>query len=129
MSKRFFNILVIALLALTLMGAPAFAFSPDCGMDCCRPPDRAGAAFFEAPSCCNLDGVTCGFEAGRFEALLDEALCCPNSGNLPSDGIDILSFADSYLAHTRLRTHPPTFNLLGSQPTIPVYLSNAAILC
>ena len=129
MSKKFFHILIVVLLVLNLTGIPAFSFTADCGMDCCRPAHRAGTVSFEAASCCNMDGVTCGFEAGQWEELFDTAVCSSNSVNSTTDGIDILSFTVSYLVHSHLRTYPPTFVLTGSPPTVPVFLANSAILC
>ena len=63
MIRKIFHILVIAVLALNLMGAWAFASILDCGMECCKPGELAstGVDYYDAPSCCDYDGVQCGF--------------------------------------------------------------------
>jgi hypothetical protein len=70
MIRRVLHILVIAVLALNLMGAWAFASALDCGMACCEPGDWAGTTSFEASSCCQMNDVTCGFETGKYEEPL-----------------------------------------------------------
>ena len=129
MTKRIFHIAFIALLALNLSGAGSFAYSPDCGMECCEPADWEGTVSFEAPTCCDMDDVTCGFEAVPLEDLFEEAICCHNGGNLKTFGQDSLSLAVSYYALTHAPTHPLTLASIGSPATAPIFLSNAAILC
>ena len=132
MIRRTFHILVIAVLALNLMGAWAFASILDCGMECCKPGEWAasGVASYEAPSCCDYDGVQCGFEAGQVDELFDEAVCCFNSAASNQLTAVAITSADGAYALTDLRTHGRTLYDLHPPPLeTPLYLSNATFLC
>jgi hypothetical protein len=132
MIRRTFHILVIAVLALNLMGAWALASITDCGMECCKPSELAGTGvdYYDAPSCCDYDGVQCGFEAGQVDELFDEAVCCFNSATSNQlSAVAITSSGDAY-ALTEPRTYGRTLYDLTPPPLeTPLYLSNAAFLC
>ncbi|MDF1536790.1 MAG: hypothetical protein P1S46_09900 [bacterium] len=132
MYRKSLHILVIAVLALNLMGAWAFASITDCGMDCCMPGEWAagGTASYEAPSCCDISGVTCGFEAGAADELFDEAICCFNSaGSHQLSAVTVASTEDAFV-DTDLRTHARTLHVAQPPPPeAPLYLSNATFLC
>jgi hypothetical protein len=129
MSKRSFHILVIAVLALNLSGAAALTYAADCGMECCKPADWAGTISFEAPSCCEMDGVTCGFETGRFEDLFATVITRFNTTGSANHLSNNFSVVVSSYAPAYSRTHAPAFNSSGSPPTASIFLSNAVILC
>jgi hypothetical protein len=128
MMKKTFHILVIAILALNLMGAWAFASAFDCGMACCEPGDWAGTTSFEAPSCCAIVGVTCGFEAGQYEELFDEAICC-YAGSARQDQGPADLVADKVNTDTPTPRYTVTVLSTGPPHSTPVYLSNAVFLC
>ena len=129
MIRRTLHILVIAILALNLMGAWAFASAFDCGMECCQQGDWAGTTSFEARSCCGLDDVTCGFETGQYQELFETAICCFNTTSSVDDTSYELLTSDTPNAHTHTRTH--AYTLLKEHPpqSTPLYLSNASFLC
>ena len=129
MLKKTFHILVIAILALNLMGAWAFASAFDCGMECCQQGDWAGTTSFEAPSCCGLDDVTCGFETGQYQELFETAICCHNRTSSVDDTSYEALTSDAPTAHTHTRTY--AYTLLKEHPPqdTPLYLSNASFLC
>ena len=131
MIRRTLHILVIAILALNLMGAWAFAAAFDCGMACCEPSEtaQAGIPTFEAPSCCAMDDVTCDFETGQYEELFDTAICCYNSASSNDDTSYELVTADALHAPTQLRTYAHTLLKEPPPQTTPLYLSNASFLC
>ena len=128
MIKKTFHILIISVLALNLMGAWAFASSLDCGMECCQPGDWAGTTSFEAPSCCQMSDVTCGFETGQYKELFDTAICC-FTGSASQDQ----SSSDIVAVEVNTDTPTPRYSVTAfSVPppqTTPVYLSNATLLC
>jgi hypothetical protein len=128
--RRTFHILVIAVLALNLMGAWAFASLTDCGMECCKPGEWAasGVASYEAPSCCDYDGVTCGFEAGAVDELFDEAICCFTGAQKVSSGFVLVSSASIFSPSPTLPVAPSARSAPPPLET-PLYLSNAAFLC
>ena len=128
MLKRTFHILVIAVLALNLMGAWAFASAFDCGMECCKPGEWAGTTSYEAPSCCQVDDVTCGFETGRYEEIFDTAICCFNSADSHKLTADSLVASVAH-APTHPRSHAYTLLNDPSPQSTPLYLSNASFLC
>jgi hypothetical protein len=127
MVKRIFYIVFITLLALNLSGATSFAYSSDCGMKCCQPSGWAGTVSFIAPTCCDMDGVTCGFETDRFEELFDAVLARINSTNSTNQlSNNPFTVANLYTpAHSC--TYSITPNPTESPPSTPVYLSNSAI--
>jgi len=129
MLKKTLHILVIAILALNLMGALAFASAFDCGMECCKPGDWAGTTSYEAPSCCQMSDVTCGFEAGQYEELLDTAICCYNSTSSADNASYELLTSGALDIPTHVRTYAHTFPEVISPNSTPVYLSNASFLC
>lgn len=129
MLKRIFHILIIAILALNLMGAWAFASAIDCGMACCKPGDWAGTTSYEAPSCCQMSDLTCGFETGQYEELFDTAICCYNSTSSIDDPSNVLLTAAALYAPTHPRTHSRTFLEEHPPQSKPVYLSNVSLLC
>jgi len=129
MIKKTFHILVIAILALNLMGALAFASALDCGMECCNTGDWAGTPSYEAASCCDLNNVTCSFETGQYQELFDNAICCFNSAdNDQSTANELIS-----VATIDTLTHSPnyayTFQKTTPSQGTPIYLSNAVFLC
>lgn len=130
MIRKTLHILVIAILALNLMGAWAFASALDCGMGCCEQSETAqsGIATFEAPSCCAFDGVTCGFETGQYEELFDTAICC-HTGSAHQDQASADLVADK--VDTDTPTHRYSVTALSTAPPqdTPIYLSNASLLC
>ena len=131
MIRKALHILVIAILALNLMGAWAFASALDCGMGCCEQSEtaRSGIPTFEAPSCCAFDGVTCGFETGQYEELFDEAICCYNSASANDDVSYEFLTAGALNPPTHPRTHASAFLEAPPPQTTPIYLSNAVFLC
>ena len=131
MTRKIFHILVITILALNLMGAWAFASILDCSMGCCEPSEtaQAGIPTYEAPSCCDIAGVTCGFEAGAVDELFDEALCCFNSAYSKQMTAVTIQAADSINGITELRTHGHTLRSAPPPLETPLYLSNATFLC
>jgi hypothetical protein len=128
MIKKSFHILVIAILALNLMGAWAFASAFDCGMECCKPGDWAGTISYEAPSCCQMTDVTCGFEAGQYEELFDTAICCHSGLQKIGEEWD-LNASWSIFSPSPALPLPPSEGSTGPPQSTPVYLSNAAFLC
>ena len=128
MIKKIIHILVIFILALNLTGALAFAAVLDCGMECCKPGDWAGTTSFEAPSCCQMDDVTCGFEAGRYEEILDTAICCFTGVQKLSSGWEVAVSSGLFSLSPTLRFPPSEVSTPPLQPT-PLYLSNASFLC
>ncbi len=114
---------------MNLMGAWAFASTADCGMECCKPGAWEGTTSFEAPSCCQMDDLTCGFEAGKYEELFDEALCCFHkvAGSQLTEGALVAAAVDG--APVYPRTHFPALPSTGPPGEIPLYLSNATFLC
>jgi len=128
MYKRVFHILIIAVLALNLMGAWAFASAFDCGMECCKPGEWAGTISIEASSCCQMSDVTCGYETGQYEDLFDEAICCHSSVNKVSGEWD-LNISSSLLSPSPTLRFPPSERFTASPQTTPIYLSNATLLC
>jgi len=129
MLKKTFNILVIVILALNLMGALAFASAFDCGMACCEPGDWAGTTSFEASSCCQMNDVTCGFETGQYQELFDTAICCYNSTSSADNASYELLTSGALDTPTHIRTYTRTFLEVISPKSTPVYLSNASFLC
>ena len=129
MIKKVLHILVISILALNLMGAWAFAAAFDCGMECCKPGDWAGTTSYEAPSCCQMTDVTCGFETGQYQELFDTVVCCFNTTSSVDDNSYELLTSDALYAHTYKRTY--AYTLLKENPPqeTPLYLSNASFLC
>ncbi len=130
MIRKALHILVIAILALNLMGAWAFASALDCGMGCCEQSEtaRSGIPTFEAPSCCAVDGVTCGFETGQYEELFDTAICCFTGVDKVSAEWD-LNVASSLISPSPTLRFPPSEVSAVPTPSTPVYLSNAVFLC
>ena len=131
MIRKGFHILVIAVLALNLMGAWAFASILDCGMECCKPNELAstGVDYYDAPSCCDYDGVQCGFEAGQVAELFDEAVCCFSSADSKQLTAVSLTITGEVNSPTDVRTHARTFYDTGPPLETPLYLSNATFLC
>jgi hypothetical protein len=129
MLKKTFHILVIAILALNLMGAWAFASALDCGMECCKPGDWAGTASFETPSCCQMSDVTCGFETGKYEELFDTAICCFTGSADKSQAFTALTSAIGSNPDTPTPRYAVTTFSVPLPQAIPVYLSNASFLC
>jgi hypothetical protein len=131
MIRKTFHILIIAILALNLMGAWAFASLLDCGMGCCESSETAqsGIPTFEAPSCCAVDGVTCGFETGQYEELFDKAICCYNSTSSTDDSSYELLTAVALNTPTNSPTYTHTFHSNGPPQSTSIYLSNAVFLC
>jgi len=128
MMRKVFHILVIAILALNLMGAWAFASALDCGMACCEPGDWAGTTSFEASSCCQLSDVTCGFETGQYQELFDTAICC-FTGSADQDQASADLIADKVNTDTPTPRYTVTVLSTGPPQSTPVYLSNASFLC
>ena len=118
MIRKTFHILVITILALNLMGAWVFASILDCSMGCCEPSEtaQAGIPTYEAPSCCDIEGVTCGFETGAVDELFDEALCCFNSAYSKQMTAVTIPAADSMNGITELRTHGRTVDRFQKPP-------------
>jgi hypothetical protein len=128
MIRRTLHILVIAVLALNLMGAWAFASALDCGMECCQPGDWAGTTSFEASSCCQMNDVTCGFETGQYQELFDTAICC-FTGSAHQDLASADLVADKVDSDTPTLRYTVTALSTASPQSTPVYLSNAVFLC
>ena len=130
MIRKALHILVIAILALNLMGAWAFASALDCGMGCCEQSETAqsGIPTFEAPSCCAFDGVTCGFETGQYQELFDTAICCFTGVDKVSAEWD-LNVASNFSSHSPTLRFSPSERSTGPPQTTPIYLSNAIFLC
>jgi hypothetical protein len=128
MIKRVLHILVIAILALNLMGAWAFASALDCGMACCEPGDWAGTTSFEASSCCQMNDVTCSFETGQYQELFDTAICC-FTGSAHPDQASADLVADKVNTDTPIPPYSVTVLSTGPPQSTPVYLSNAVFLC
>ena len=128
MIRKTLHILVIAILALNLMGAWAFASAFDCGMECCQPGDWGGTTSFEAPSCCGLDDVTCDFETGQYQELFETAICC-HTGNTYSQAAAALITAGKISPDTPTPRYTDTGFLTGPPQSTPLYLSNASLLC
>jgi hypothetical protein len=130
MIRKALHILVIAILALNLMGAWAFASAFDCGMACCQPSEtaEAGIPTIEAASCCQMSDVTCGFETGQYEELFDTAICC-FTGSADQDQASADLIADKVNTDTPTPRYTVTVLSTGPPQTTPVYLSNAAFLC
>ena len=129
MIRKVLHIIVIAVLALNLMGIWAFASAFDCGMECCKPDDWTGTVSYEAPSCCQMDDITCDFETGQYEELFDTAICCFNT----SDGQQLTADSLSYSGIKDTFTHSPKYPFTELSPVPhqeqPLYLSNASFLC
>ena len=128
MIRKTLHILVIAILALNLMGAWAFASALDCGMSCCEQGDWAGTTSFEASSCCQLSDVTCGFETGQYPELFDKAICC-FTGSAHQDQASADLVADKVNTDTLIPRYTVTVLSTGPPQSIPLYLSNAIFLC
>ena len=129
MIKRFLHILIIVVLALNLMGAWAFASAFDCGMECCELGDWPGTVSYEAPSCCAMDEVTCGFETGQYEELFDTAICCFNSADSRQLTADGVSPTAAIIADTPTTPYSGTVLSIPPPPAPPLYLSNETFLC
>ena len=128
MTKKLFHIVVIAILALNLMGAWAFASAFDCGMECCQQGDWADTTSFEAPSCCGLDDVTCGFETGQYQELFETAICFHTGAQKVSSGFVLISSSSIFSPSPTLPLAPSARSAPLPQST-PLYLSNAVFLC
>jgi hypothetical protein len=130
MFKKTSHILIIAVLALNITGATALSFAADCGMQCCESAEWAGngSASFKAPSCCEMEGVTCGFEAGQHQELFDEAICSQASVQKVQGerGINVPS---GFFPSSPISLFPPFEQANGPPQSTPLYLSNATILC
>lgn len=129
MIRRTLHILVIAILALNLMGAWAFASAFDCGMECCQQGDWGGTTSFEAPSCCGLNDVTCSFEAGAVDELFDEAICCFTGSPDQSQTFTALINAVGSNPDTPTPRYSVTAFSVPPPQSTPLYLSNASLLC
>jgi hypothetical protein len=130
MTKRIFNLLIISVLALNLMGAWAFAASFDCGMECCQVSDtaRAGIPTLESPSCCQTSGVTCGYQAGHYEELFDEVLCC-HSGVQKVSGEEIRAVHALLMSPSPAPTARLAESSIVKTPSTPLYINNLALIC
>lgn len=128
MLKKTFHILVIVILGLNLMGAWAFANAMDCGMECCKPGEWAGTTSYEAPSCCQMSDITCGFESGQYEELFDTAICCHNSYQKVTGDGGLYGFSSFFSPSPILRFPPSEADAPPPQAT-SIYISNAAFLC
>ena len=128
MIRKTLHILVIGILALNLMGAWAFASAFDCGMECCKPGEWSGTTSIEAPSCCQMSDVTCGFEAGTYQELFDSAICCHSSVQKIAGGWDLTTTSSILSPSPALRFLPSEVNKPLPTAT-PAYLSNASFLC
>ena len=130
MLKRTLHIIVAAVLVLNLTGAIALSFAGDCGMECCRPAEgtMTGAASLEAPSCCSANDVTCSFEGHRYQELFDEALCCHTDTRKVS-GDWRMNVASDLLPSVPVLLFSLSVHSTGSPPSVPVYLSNATLIC
>jgi len=130
MRRKVLHILVIAILALNLAGVWAFASAFDCGMACCEPGEaaRAGIPILEAPSCCQVDGVTCGFETGQYNELFDTAICYHNRVQKIAGEWDLIISSNLFPPSPTLR-FPPSERSTGPPQSTPLYLSNAVFLC
>jgi hypothetical protein len=126
--KRFLHTLIISVLALNLMGAWAFASLLDCGMVCCQSGDRAGVVSYEAPSCCEMGDITCGFETGRYDELFDTAICCHSGVQKIAGEWDRTVDSGIFFPSPTLRFPPSEVNTPPPK-TAPVYLTNASFLC
>ena len=129
MFKKSLHILIISVLALNLMGAWAFASAFDCGMECCRPADHSGTVSYEAPSCCEMGDVTCGFETGQYEELFDTVICCHNGSAHKSQVSNANVIVSGNIPDTPIPRYSDTVFSLPSHQSPPVYLSNAVFLC
>lgn len=131
MLKKSSHILIITVLALNLTGAMAFSFTTDCGMQCCVSAEWAGTGnpSLEAPSCCDMDGVTCGFEGSQYQELFDDAICCFNKVGSAQDVSDDLLNATGIHPPVHSSTHALTLHSTGPPKAVPLYLSNATLLC
>jgi hypothetical protein len=131
MFKRAFHIIVIAVLAMNLTGVLAFAYATDCGMECCKPEEWSGTgtASYESASCCGMDDVSCGFETGQYEELFDEALCCFNGSISKNRAVSNLLATIDGNADIPILRYSVTRHSKGSPQTVPVYLSNATLIC
>lgn len=132
MIRKTTNILLIAVLALNLMGAWATAMPLNCGMECCRPTEAvlSDAPMIEAPGCCDRSGVTCTFESGQYEELFDDVLCCISSGfKVNQASIPLGANVDGDVGASQ----PPRFTIPvhvnGPPSETPLFLTNAAFLC
>jgi len=128
MIKKAFNILLISILALNLAGGWVFASSLDCGAKCCENGGQAETFSFEISSCCTLDEVNCGFGTGHHQGLFDKAICHhAGTQRIPTKGSPDaapLVFTDSPGL-----SHPISRRSAGLAKTLPVYLSNASLIC
>ena len=120
--------LVIAVLALNLMGVWAFAASLECGMECCESSDQADAISLKAPSCCQLSEVTCNFEPGQYQELFDKAICCHNSAQKISGEWGLVVSLGIFSPSPTL-LFSPFERTTGPPHKTPVYLSQATFLC
>lgn len=130
MTRKILPITLIVFLALNLAGVGAFAAAFDCGMSCCNTgqTDLAGAPAFGTPSCCQLDGVTCGYGAGPQESLLVKAICCHSGVQKIAGKWDHTVSSNTFSPSPTLRFPSSEVNRPPPQ-TAPVYLSNATFLC
>ena len=130
MIRKVLHIFVIAILALNLMGAWAFASALDCGMECCEQSETAqsGIPTYEAPSCCALNNVTCGVESSQYEELFDTAICCYTGADKVSAEWDLNVFSGIFSPSLTL---PFPYSERSTSPpkSTPLYLSNASLLC
>ena len=130
MLKKVFHITIMAVLALNLTGAMAFASLVDCGMECCKPEDWAstGIVSYEAPSCCDSDRTTCGFETAQAPEAFDKVVCCHlSTAKVSGDAI-----APSPWGVTASPAQPSTpFSAFstGPPPDTPLYLSKLSLIC
>lgn len=128
MLKKILNILIVAIIALNLAGGWVFASSLDCGMECCDNGGQADTSSFEASSCCHLSDVTCGSGTGHHQELFDKAIChhagtqkAPNKWG--PDPTSLIFTNSPALRYPTFRGSP------GLTRTLPVYLSNASLIC
>ena len=130
MIRRSFNILLIAVLALNLMGAWAFASSLDCGMECCEISDtaKAGIPTIESPGCCQTAGVTCGFETGQYKEFFNDVLCCYTGVQKVSDGWD-LAVSSPLFSPSTAPLFPTSESYTGPPPNTPLYIHNLTLIC
>lgn len=129
MIRKSLHIAMMVVLAMNLTGAMALASLLDCGMACCKPGDWVGTTSLEAPSCCQMSNVTCGFETGQYEELFDTAICCFTGSAHQNNVFTALVHEVGNNADTPIPRHTVTALSTGPPLSAPVYLSNASLLC
>jgi len=130
MRKKTFHIVIIALMALNLMGSWGIASAADCGMSCCASNETAKNSIpvYEAPNCCSAGGMSCDLESTSHAELFDEVVCCFGQ-TLSSLSADIASSTSSSIFEGALSYH--RFSPGGTPPSYsePLFLKNLSILC